>query len=89
MIKYLQGNFIFTDTTIANLDEIRYLDTCACDPEENPDLSKFLTGVNSVVLGESTNQSDPTICPGKEMASSTAMLTTEVKMKLKAQLLGK
>ena len=88
MIKYLQGNFIFTGTTISNLDEIRYPDTCACDPEENPDLSK-LTGVNSVVLGESTNQSDPTICPGKEMASSTAMLTTEVKMKLKAQLLGK
>jgi len=61
-----------------------------CDPEEIPDLSSRLTGVNSVVLvGESTNQSDPTIHPGKEVASSTAMLTTEAKMKLKVQLLGK
>jgi len=86
-IKSPQGNLIFTGTTIANLDENRYPDPCVCDPEENPDLSR-LTGVNSVVFGESKNQSDPTICPGKEVASSTAMLTTEAKHEAESATAG-
>ena len=59
-----------------------------CDPEEIPDLSSRLTGVNSIVFGEFTTPSDPTICLDKEAASSTEMLTSEAKHEVESATAG-